>query len=262
MADDRSDIMRAAATTASPSRPVAGVRRFGWPRRILAIGVALSFAVAAFAWVRVISSVVGAVTETPQATPGLTERSFSPGRYGVFERTGTSTGGGGITFTENQLPRLRPGDVTVTGPNGAVVATRFMGSNETINQSGHMYTGVVEFDITESGRYQVQIGRVQGEAIVTRGLLDGQASNLVLGLASGFVFLASAAALTISSIVVTVRRRRTERAPWAQSAAIAAGPPPGWAPAAPMWTSTSDPPPPGPPRPPGPPPPPWRPNGS
>ena len=139
------------------------VRRFGWPRRILAIVVVLSFALAAFAWVRVLSSVVGAVTESPQATPGLTERTFSPGRYGVFERTGTSTGAGGITFTENQLPRLRPGDVTITGPTGAVVPTRFMDANESINQSGHLYTGVVEFDITE-GPKGLQAANVRKQA--------------------------------------------------------------------------------------------------
>ncbi len=145
-------------------------------------------------------------------TPGTTERTFSAGRYGVFERTGTSRGGGGITFTEQDLPNLRPSDVTVTGPTGESIPTRYMETNETINQNGALYTGVVEFHITEPGPYRVQIDRVQGQAIVTRDLLDGQAHNVVLGLVSGFSSWPRPALLTISSIVVAVRRRREQRA--------------------------------------------------
>jgi hypothetical protein len=256
MTDPRADIMRAPGTADAPARRLAWLRRFGWPRRVLAIVAVVSFAVAAFAWVQVFSSAVGALTESPLATPGSTDRTFTPGRYGVFERTGTSRGGGGVTFTENDLPELRTGDVTVTGPTGATVPTRYMGAHETINQNGAVYTGVVEFHITEPGRYHVQIDRVPGQVIVTRDLLDGQASNLVRGLASGFVFVISAGALTISSIVVTTRRRRAERARWASGPPA---PPFGWTPPAQTW---APPPPPGSTAAPPPPPPPWRPDGS
>ncbi len=254
MSADPTDIMRGAPSADVPRE--GWLRRIGWARRVLAIVVVVSFAVAAFAWVRVVSSAFGALTQTPMSTPGSAEYTFGTGRYAVFERTGSQRGGGGITFTQNGFPELRPSDVTVTGPSGPV-RTRLMDSNETINRNQAIYTGVVEFEVTEPGRYQVGVDRVTTEVIVTRRLFDGQASNLVLGLASGFVFVTAAGALVISSIVVGVRRRRPVRVAWASTAAA----PPPWGTAAPPAWGAAPPAPPAGPVPPPPPPPPWRPGG-
>jgi len=204
--------------------------RFGWARRALVAVMVVSLAVGAYAWIQILPGAFDGLTKTPLTTPGSDEMHLTTGRYVVFELTGSQTNGGPITFTQNNFPVLTPGDVTVTGPSGQTVATRFLSSNQTINRNGKIYTGVIAFNIADAGQYTVTVARVPGEVIVTRSILDGQGGHLILGIASGLVFAFAAAALLIATIVVSSRRSRARRAAWSAPMPPAYPPMPGYPP--------------------------------
>lgn len=213
--------------TAAKGRRVKAPRpRFGWGRRALVAVMLVSLAIAALAWIQVLPAAIDGLTKTPLATPGSDEMHLTPGLYAVFERTGTQSGGGGITFSENNSPKLAPRDVTVTGPSGEQVTTRYMSSNQSLNRNGKLYTGVIEFTVTEAGQYTVAVTRVTGEVVVTRSLLDGQAGNVIVGVMSGLTFVFSTAGLVLATIVVSTRRTRARRAAWSAPAPPTIPPPP------------------------------------
>ena len=175
---------------------------------------------------------------------------LSPGRWSVFERTGSQVGGGGFTFTENGIPDLAPTDVTVQDSSGASVPTFPDDQNETINRNGAIYTGAVAFHIASGGSYRITVSNGGAQVIVARSLFDGLGPTLVTLFICVFFFLAAIVVLLISLIVRARRRRRMQPygpgpnppppppGPWGP-------PPPGpWpGPPAPGWGA---PPPPGP----------------
>ena len=220
--------------TADPGGPAQpGKRRFGRGRWTLVGLMVVFFAIAAYAWVQVLPAALNTLTKPAMATPATDDMHLDAGHYGIYERTGTQTGGAGLTFTMNGPSNLSPDDVTITGPSGVSVAVRYMSDNETINRNGAIYTGALEFEATEAGRYRVTITRVRSEVIVARTLFDGQATHVVVGAISGFAFLLTAAALVIATIVSASRRRRAERAAaWPASPAFAAPSPPMFPPPA------------------------------
>src|SRR5882672_8771796 len=52
------------------------------------------------------------------ATPGAARLRLERGRYKIFERTGTTTGGGGFTFTRNNAVSIDPSQVSLIAAGG------------------------------------------------------------------------------------------------------------------------------------------------
>ncbi len=102
-------------------------------------------------------------------TPGTTQRHLTAGTWIVYQRTGTTVGGAGFTFGDNNSPDLQPGQVSVTGPDGAPVAVEFASENDTITRSTKVFTSSLQFTVPVAGVYVITINTPEsGEVIVTR----------------------------------------------------------------------------------------------
>src|SRR3954471_23779366 len=158
----------------------------------------------------VIMGVRGARTLTTASTntPATIQRHLGTGTWMVFERTGTTTGSGGVTFTHNNIPDLTPEQVTVTDPAGVRVPTRVVTVNETITKGSRIYTAAVQFHADSAGRYQVQIITPDArQVLIARSLGEtfrGFIPLAVIASGGGLLFLAGAVLL----IVGAVRRSR------------------------------------------------------
>jgi hypothetical protein len=135
---------------------------------VLVVGLVLAVPASAV----LVSRVAGSLTSRSVATPTAFRRHLTTGTWVVFERTGTRTGFGGVTVTNDHSPELQPADVTVMAPDGGAVAVGFVGDNETITRGSAIYSGVLEFRATSSGDYVVTVTRPQLQVIVARSLRD------------------------------------------------------------------------------------------
>ncbi len=209
----------------------AGTARKPGPHPFVAVAVmVLGFLIVVVAVIRVVAPIVRAVeTSPPQPVPGgVAHLHLTPGTYRVYERTGTITGSGGLTFSHNDAVAIRAGDVSVTGPGGSVLPAYDVGPNETITRNRIIFTAAVGFKVPATGDYEVTIlaGR-QGQVLVNRSLGDSVRAALgriaVAGV--GMLILIGGVALLIIGIV---RRGRVRRivAPAGQPML----PPPGWYP--------------------------------
>ncbi len=168
----------------------------------------------------------GTLTTRSMSTPGVARRHLGSGKWFVFQRTGTTTGGGGFSITHQSAPTLRPADVTVTGPDGGRVPVSYVTVNETITKGSRIYTAVVQFRATASGTYEVAVGMPDSEVIIARSLGDtfrGFAWVAAVGAGGGLLVAVGIVLLIVGS----VRRSRAAvrpAVPWAGP------PPPGWYP--------------------------------
>jgi hypothetical protein len=108
------------------------------------------------------------------SVPGAATLTLDSGTHLVYERTGTRSGGAGITFTNNSAVTIGAEDVNVTDPSGEPIPVReASGGIETITRDSRIYTGAVEFDVPSHGRYRVEVlaGR-GGEALVAKSVGD------------------------------------------------------------------------------------------
>ena len=171
--------------------------------------------------------------------PAHLQRHFGSGAYEVYQRTGSRSGGGGFTFSNDRPTTLTPTDVTVTDAHGVRVATRYPGGGtETISRGSASFTGAVVFDIPTSGDYTVDIqpnGAGYPEAVVTRTL--GGAARTAAKWIVLFVLGALVASIGLVLLIVgIVRRSRASRpvTPFVPAYGAAPGyapaPPPAWYP--------------------------------
>jgi hypothetical protein len=203
---------------------------------VLGVGVAIAIAGGVGTGVKFGQTVLGSHAVS---LPAHLQRHFGSGTYEVYQRTGSRRGGGGFTFTNDGPTTLTPTDVTVTGADGARVATSYpSGGTETITRGSGSYTGAVVFDIPASGDYTVDIqpdGAGFPEVIVARslgGAVRAAAKWIVL-----FVIGALAAAVGVVLLIVGIVRRNRASRPSAQfvpaygaAPGYAAPPPPAWYP--------------------------------
>jgi hypothetical protein len=145
------------------------------------------------------------------ATPGITQRQLSRGRWFVFERTGSRSGPGGFNFTQNGAPDLTPDQLKVTGPDGMTLAVSAVTVNDTLTKTTSIYTAAVQFDVPSGGRYTIEIDTATaGAVVITRSLGDTFRSILApLGVAALGGLLGATGVVLL--IVGTVRRSRTHR---------------------------------------------------
>ena len=89
--------------------------------------------------------------------PGEASVELDRGPWTLFERTGSSSGGGGFTFTENDGVTFGPDQVSVDGPAPVARRTDLGNGTETLNRNGDVYTGAVRIEVPQKGVYTVRI---------------------------------------------------------------------------------------------------------
>jgi hypothetical protein len=145
------------ATAWAPPQPAAPRRR-RLPPLWLSAAVLLAGAAA----------IAGAVTaglpdprqslNGPRMTvPGQQAVTLAEGPWTMFERTGTSRGGGGVSFTEFDSVTFGADDVVVSGPQPVTTRSALEGTTETLNRGGALYTGAVRFDVQAKGSYTITV---------------------------------------------------------------------------------------------------------
>jgi flagellar basal body-associated protein FliL len=223
--------------------------RRGRPRPIqilLAAVAVLALVAGGVAGFRLVSSGLNNLTAPAMNPPATRVTTLSPGRYTLYQRTGTQSGGGGITFSENGPADLTPSDVQVTGPDGEV-PTEADPDNETLDRNGAVYTGALSFQVVTHGQYQVHVSGPPTQVVLARALFDGMATNIAVLVISIVVFALAVGALVITMIVSAVRRgrqRRTGPPPGPPGPPGPAGSPVSWAPPPPLAPASWAPPPP------------------
>jgi Protein of unknown function (DUF2510) len=178
------------------------------------------------------SRAVRTLTTPEVTTPATVQRRLSSGTWFIFQRTGTSTGGGGVTITRNGIPDLSADQVSVTDPLGTPVTVRQVTVNETITKGARIYTAAVQFHVGRLGNYQIQINAGTSSAVlITRSFGDTFRNFVVfaaVGSVGGLIFVIGLVLL----IVGAVRRSRaddpiTPVPSWGTPVGV---PPPGWYP--------------------------------
>jgi len=185
---------------------------------------------------------ISAFTSPARTTPVDASLSLNPGRYTVFERTGTSSKTGPVTATSNNGTTVTPDDVTVTGPDGDTLATTTIGGSETITREDAVYTGAVRFRVPAAGTYRVRVDVPAGtEVVVAPALGTGFRAVLpwvAIGAISTFVLIVGSIVLAVGLVRRHSARRRVPApaapaAPGSPSNPVAPNPavPAGWYPA-------------------------------
>lgn len=206
------------ATAAEQSRQ-AGPSRW-LAIALLVCGVALGAPTA----YKIASTFIDTVISPPKVhVPGQTTVHLKAGKYVIFQRTGTTAGGAGFSFTTDRGVSIDPSMVSVSSAAGTAIAVGIPGGTETITQGSRRYTGAVEFRVPSEGDYRILVDAPsQSDALVSRSIGETLRSLLPWIGVGVVAFLLFAAGVTLL-IVGEVRRNRQHRLP----------PPPPWSPPAP-----------------------------
>jgi hypothetical protein len=179
-----------------------------WRSQVVAlVAVAGALVAMAIGAVPIVRSGASAFSAEVYDSPLTIERDLDPGRYTVFELTGSQVGGGGIEAGTYSFPTLGPDDVQVVDSDGRTVAVGVGGIAETIQRGRSVYTGAVTFTVEEPGRYSVQVGGPPDRVILTRTLFDGASRSLPL-LIGGAVIGGVAMTSFLVMVIVRAQRRR------------------------------------------------------
>jgi hypothetical protein len=184
------------------------VKTVGWALAAVS-GTTLVVCVALIV-VRVGPPLAQGLTAPTYSTPMDRSVTLSRGDWVVFQHTGTQSGAGGVTFTQQVSVTISPGDVEVTDPDGHELNLSTESTSETINRNGAIYTAAVSFDAPRGGQYRVRIAQGGDQVLLSRDL--GDLFGSVIGY---FVAGGGAVYLLMVAVVVLVidgdrrRRRRT-----------------------------------------------------
>lgn len=190
------------ATTSVPRRPGPSLAV-----ALTVIGIGVVCAVPSL--LLIVTRVQRTLESSSLATPGQASRHLSSGIWFIYQETGTRSGLGGVTFGSQHPTTLRPGDVTVTGPEGQVLPVTYVTENDTITQQTAIYTAVVQFDVPSSGTYTLMVTTPNSRILVARSLGDtfkGVVGFVLVGVAGGLLTAVGVVLL----IVGVVRRSHAE----------------------------------------------------
>jgi hypothetical protein len=173
------------------------------------------------ALVKISTSFVGGLTAPAHPMGTAVRIDLGAGRYNVFERTGTRSGGAGLTFTDRRAITIR--DVTVLAPTGESLPVRAVGGNETITRGSEIFTSAATFTTPAAGSYDITVsGANGGSYVVARPITETFARQLPwFGLGA---LAAVVAALGLVLLIVGIVRRSRRSSP------PQAPPPYGWNP--------------------------------
>lgn len=112
------------------------------------------------------ASVVDTITAPVFTAPFQTSLELKHHRYQLLQQTGTQRGGGGLAITNYGSVTLTPADVRVLGPAGDLLASRQASGSDTIDRSGVVFTGAVDFDAPSAGLYQISVNGPPGSQLI------------------------------------------------------------------------------------------------
>jgi hypothetical protein len=186
--------------------------------------------------VGIVGALVGAATVVPPLfgtifarahdVPGTVHLELGPGRYTIFERTGTSRQYGPISTSRSRAPSVTAAQVHVTDSSGSPVPVEPACACETVERNGRTFWSVLEFRTPRRDDYTLSFRTAGGQVLVVRSLgdiLGARVPWLVTGGIGGVVVLLGGVML----VVGTIRRGQQQRDPFA-TASNAGTPPAGW----------------------------------
>jgi hypothetical protein len=216
------------------SQPVPAPTRQAGPRLALCIVTIAVGAVLGIGGLVVgIVNVVHAIDGPKATTPADLHVHLSSGTWQIYVRDEVEG-----------LGTLSPSQVTVSGPDGARIATRALPSDESesLSSGSTSYHARVRFTAPHDGDYTVEVNGPPGERILLSKSLGDVARGAAIWFAVMGVGILIGFAGSILLVVGIIRRRNARRGPVAAyaggygaygvSAMPAAGvlPPPGWYP--------------------------------
>jgi hypothetical protein len=114
------------------------------------------------------------LTSPVQTTPLDRPMTLEHSEYAVYELTGHTSGGGGVTFGDNRSVTVSPSQVTVTGPDGAALETHGPGfGTETLTRGHDIFTAAVYFTAPAPGGYRVQVDGASAQVVIARSMSSG-----------------------------------------------------------------------------------------
>jgi hypothetical protein len=212
---------------ASPAQPGKAGPPLWLGIATVVVGIALGLPPLVIITARAIRS----ITSSSVTTPAEVQRHLGTGRWMIFQRTGSTAGGDGISVTNNATPDLQLDQVSVDGPTGSV-PTSFVTVNETITRGSTIYTAVVQFDVRRSGNYRIRVETSGPSAVlVSRSLGDtfrGLLPFAVVGLSGGLLFIVGLVLIIVGAVRRSgANRRLPAGAGWPP---VGLTPRPGWYP--------------------------------
>ncbi len=149
---------------------------------------------------------MSALTGDVVTTTSPIERELDAGNYTVFERVGSQHTVGPVSYSESDMPSIRPQDVVVTGPDGEPVEAVTWDVDETLQRGDDLFAGAAGFTADRAGRYTIEIAGEPTDVVIARRFFDGTASALVT-LAVGAVTGAIAVIALTATVLVRAKRR-------------------------------------------------------
>jgi hypothetical protein len=188
---------------------------------------AVGLIVAIVSAVLVTIPLVGTFTSTVYDVPADLHVHLHDARYNVYQRSGTSSGFGGIDRDSSVL-RIPPSEVSVTAPDGTAVPVSYVSSSERITRGSAVYSSSLEFDAPLNGDYEIRFTNVvPTRVIIVRSIADALRSVGIwigTGALGGLLLVLGIVML----IVGATRRGRQKRAAymgWAGNSGAWYGPP-------------------------------------
>jgi hypothetical protein len=191
------------------------------------------------------SPVAQSLSSPAYATPLDTVLTLQRSDYALYELTGHTSGGGGITFTQRRAASLAPADVQVIGPDGIALSPRGPGSGtETLTRGQDIFTVAVYFTVPRQGSYHVLVNSGQVlHVVISRSMASGLqgVKGKVGALLGGVLILVVGAMVLVVALIGRHRRRAAGAGPRAERPAglpqgqtgapmqaMGSLPPPGW----------------------------------
>jgi hypothetical protein len=191
--------------------PPAAPRTVGPGLAVSLIIGAVGLVVAIVSAVLITIPLVGTFTSTVYTVPGDLHLHLHDARYTVYQRSGTSSGLGGIDRDTSVL-QIGPSQVLVTAPDGSRVPVSYESSSERITRGRGVYSSSLEFDAPVNGEYEIQFtNAVPSRVIIVRSIADAiRAVGVWIGTGAlgGLVFVLG----IIMLVVGATRRGRQKRA--------------------------------------------------
>ena len=199
-------------------------------------GLAVSLVVGAIGLVLAIASaiavtipLIGTFTSPVYDASGEYHVHLHHARYTVYQRSGTSSGFGGVNHDPSAV-RILPSQISVTAPDGFVVFVSPAAGRENITRGTTVYSSVLAFDAPANGEYDVRFTNLVGtRVIIARSIVDAVRSVgiwIATG-ALGGVLLVLGVVMLIVGATRRGRQRRASYLGWdAPPGAAWYGPPP------------------------------------
>ena len=203
--------------------PAPAARRAGPGLAVSLIIGAVGLIVAIVSAVLITIPLVGTFTSTVYEVPGVLHLHLHDARYNVYQRSGTSTGFGGVDRDSSVL-RIPPSEVSVTAPDGTIVPVSYVSSSERVTRGSAVYSSSLEFDPPMNGEYEIRFTNfVATRVIIVRSIADAVRSVgiwIATGALGGLIFVLGLVML----IVGATRRGRQKRAAYLGWAGYGGGP--------------------------------------